>query len=134
MEDIQDQPELPKLHLFQPFYGQKSYLRCGDIVALVQGDSWCKVILASHSGYGDARNHSLYWNYSALDGSQPTGGYLFPGQAWGVLRNELVHVDLSSVEIVMPEGFPHTNSENVVNVDAEVNVNLDDGGIVKDDE
>ena len=132
VEDIQDQPELPKLHLFQPFYGQKSYLRCGDIVALVQGDSWCKVILASHSGYGDARNHSLYWNYSALDGSQPTGGYLFPGQAWGVLRNELVHVDLSSVEIVMPEGFPHTNSENVVNVDAEVNVNLDDGGIVKD--
>jgi hypothetical protein len=56
----------------------------------------------------NVENHSLYWNYSALDGSNPTGGYLFPGQAWGVLRDELVNVDLSSVEIVMPRGYPTT--------------------------
>ena len=43
-----------------------------------------------------------------MDGSNPTGGYLFPGQAWGVLRDELVNVDLSSVEIVMPRGYPTT--------------------------
>ena len=133
LEEIHDQPPFPTLHLNQPLYGQKSYLKCGDTVALVQGDSWCKVILTSHSGYRDARNHSLYWNYSALDGSQPTGGYLFPGQAWGVLRNELVDVDLSSVEIVMPEGYP-TTSESDVNVDEEGNVNIDEGCNVNEDE
>ena len=133
LEEIHDQPPFPTLHLNQPLYGQKSYLKCGDTVALVQGDSWCKVILTSHSGYRDARNHSLYWNYSALDGSQLTGGYLFPGQAWGVLSNELVNVDLSSVEIVMPEGYP-TTSESDVNVDEEGNVNIDEGGNVNGNE
>ena len=71
------------------------------------------MILTSHSGYRDDENHSLYWNYSALDGSNPTGGYLFPAQAWGVLRDELVNVDLSSVEIVMPRGYPTTTESDV---------------------
>ena len=79
----------------------------------VQGDSWCKVILTSHSGYRDDENHSLYWNYSALDGSNPTGGYLFPAQAWAVLRDELVNVAISSVEIVMPRGYPTTTESDV---------------------
>jgi len=92
-------------------YGQDSYLRAGDTVALVQGDSWSKVILTSHSGHRDAQNHSLYWNYEDLDGSHPEGSYLFPGQAWGVLRNELVDVDLSSVEIVLTnENHPYVNN------------------------
>ena len=95
-------PPLPNLHLIQPAYGQKAYLKVGDIVALVQGDAWCKVILTSHSGHRDAKDHSLYWNYEALDGSNQTGGYLFPGEAWGVLRHQQANVDLSEVEFVLP--------------------------------
>ena len=33
---------------------------------------------------------------------------MFPGQAWGVLRNELVDLDLSKVDIVMPGENPNT--------------------------
>ena len=95
-------PPFPKLHLFQPLYGEPNYLAAGDIVAVVQDDCWCKVILASHSGVKDVFNNSLYWNYTALDYSNPVGGYLFPGQAWGVLRGELANVDLSDFEIVLP--------------------------------
>ena len=110
-EEPHEVPPLPRLHLVQPLYGQDSYLRAGDTVALVQGDSWSKVTLTSHSGHRDAQNHSLYWNYEALDGSHPEGGYLFPGQAWGVLRNEFVNVDLSSVKIVLTnENHPNVNN------------------------
>ena len=107
VQHIQNQPQ-QSLHLYQPLYGQKSYLKPGDIVVLIQDDYWRKVILHSHSGRKDAKNHSLYWNYSALDGSRLAGGYLFPGQAWGVLRNELVDLDLSKVDIVMPGENPNT--------------------------
>ena len=91
----------PKLHIFQPLYGEPNYLAAGDIVAVVQQDCWCKVVLTSHSGVKDVFNNSLYWNYTALDYSNPVGGYLFPGQAWWVLRGELASIDLSDFEIVL---------------------------------
>ena len=116
-QDVDNQPPPIRLQLFQPLYGQKDYLKVGDMVALVQGDSWCKVVLISHSGHKDALQDSLYWNYSALDGSNPTGSYLFPGQAWGVLRGDLSHVDLSVMDIIMP---PTTT------VAAEASVDSDD--------
>ena len=109
-------PPFPKLHLFQPLYGEPNYLAAGDIVAVVQDDCWC----------------SLYWTYTFLDYSNPVGGYLFPGQAWGVLRGELASVDLCDVEIVLPTITESTtrseadsddssvaqSEENVVVVDA----------------
>ena len=94
-------PPFPTLHFFQPLYGEPNYLAAGDIVAVVHDDCWCKVVLASHSGVKDVFHNSLYWNYTALDYSNPVCSYLFPGQAWGVLRVELASVDLSDVEIVL---------------------------------
>ena len=120
VHDIQNQPQ-QSLHLYQPLYGQKSYLKPGDIVVLVQDDYWCKVILHSHTGRRDAMNHSLYWNYSALDGSRPAGGYLFPGQAWGVLRNELVDLDLSKVDIILPDENPNNPAITTNAEEAEIN-------------
>ena len=70
---------------------------------MVQGDSWCKVILHSHPGISDAQEGSLYWNYSLEDGSNPTGGYLFPGKSWGVLRGPVKDVDISQAEIILPD-------------------------------
>ena len=104
-DEVHDQGQLlpcPTLHLSQPTYGQKKYLKVGDVVALVQGDAWCKVVLSSHSGYRDVKDQSLYWNYAALDGSNTTGSYLFPGESWGVLRDEDAQVDLSQVDIELP--------------------------------
>ena len=77
-------------------------MRPGETIAIVQGDVWCKVLLNSHTGKKHAKRNSLYWNYSALDGSNPTGGYLYPGESWGVLRGDEIHVDLSAVNIVLP--------------------------------
>ena len=105
-------PPRPVLHLVQPHFGEESYLRVGDILAIVQGDFWTKVVLTSHSGTHEATNSSLYWNYTDLDGSNPVGSYLFPGQAWGVLRNESALVDLSAVKIILPkDADSDTNSD-----------------------
>ena len=59
----------PSLQLTQPVYGQKDYLKAGDMIVLVQAKVWCKVVLSSHYGHSDAQNGSLYWNYAAVDGS-----------------------------------------------------------------
>ena len=94
-----------QLFLHQPLLGESDYLKPGDTVLLVQDDEWRKVVLISHTGIKNQRNDSLYWNRKALDGSNPTGGYLFPGQAWGVLRNEWKDADLSEVDIHFPESL-----------------------------
>ena len=73
---------------------------------------------SSHSGLKDAKDHSLYWNYAALDGSNPTGSYLFPGESWGVLREEDAQVDLSTVNIVLP-GQPVVNQIDAEDVSDE---------------
>jgi hypothetical protein len=94
----------------------------GDVVALVQGDAWCKVVLSSHSGHKDVKDQSLYWNYAALDGSKTTGSYLFPGDSWGVLRDDDAQVDLSQVDIELP---CHCDVEPIVNP-IETNEDIDD--------
>ena len=91
------------LILNQPLCSDVDYMRPGEMIAIVQGDVWCKVLLNSHTGRKRAKRHSLYWNYSALDGSNPTGGYLYPGESWGVLRGDEMHVDLTAVNIVLPD-------------------------------
>ena len=98
-------PNLPRasLTLKQPQCTDSDYMRPGEIVALVQNDVWEKVMLNSHTGRKRAKDGSFYWNYSSLDGSNPTGGYLYPGQSWGVLRGKDVGVDFSSVNIVIPQ-------------------------------
>ena len=102
LDDPEDplSPPFPKLHFFQTLYGEPDYLAAGDLVAVVQDDCRCKVVLTSHSGITDVSHNSFYWHYTALDYSNPVGSYLFPGQAWGVLRGELDSVDLSDVDIV----------------------------------
>ena len=77
-------------------------MRPGEVVALIQNDVWCKVLLKLHTGHKRARNSSFYWNYCTLDGSNPTGGYLFPGESWGVLRGRDIETDLTAVDIVLP--------------------------------
>ena len=106
--DDHDPPPLPypALHLHQPAYGQKDYLRAGEAIVLVQNTMWVKMIFSSHTGHMDAKHGSLYWNYAAPNGSHPTGGYLFPGESWGVLRGADAAVDLSQVEIVLPGQQP----------------------------
>ena len=94
-----------QLFLHQPLLGESDYLKPGDTVLLVQDDEWRKVVLISHTGKKNQRNDSLYWNRKALDGSNPTGGYLFPGQGWGVLRYEWKDADLSEVDIHFPESL-----------------------------
>jgi hypothetical protein len=124
-DEADDQGHLqprPTLRLSQPTYGQKKYLKVGDVVALVQGDAWCKVVLSSHSGHRDVKDQSLYWNYAALDGSNTTGSYLFPGDSWGVLRDDDAQVDLSQVDIELPG---HCDVEPVVNP-IETNEDIDD--------
>ena len=96
-------PPRASLILKQPLCTYPDYMRPGEIVALVQNDVWDKVVLNSHTGRKRATNGSFYWNYSSLDGSNPTGGYLHPGQSWGVLRGKDVGVDLSTVNIMMPQ-------------------------------
>ena len=92
------------LVLYQPKLNDENYLQVGDAVLLVQGQYWCKVILDSHSGNQDEFQGSLYWNYSDPDGNNPTGGYLFPGHSWGVLRGPWKDVtDFNSVQIVLPQ-------------------------------
>ena len=112
------------MHLFQPLYGEPNYLAAGDIVAVVQDDSWCNVVLTPHSGVKDEFNNSLYWNYAALDYSNPVGSYLFPGQAWGVLRGgvlrrELASVGLSDVEIVLPTIAVSTDESDADTADSD---------------
>ena len=104
--DQQPSPQVnpvQNLHLYQPLYGHRDYLKTGDTVLLVHGDLWCKVILHSHTGASDALNGSLYWNYYLEDGSHFTGGYLFPGESWGVLRGGDRYIDISQVNIVLPQ-------------------------------
>ena len=104
--DKQPSPQvnsIQNLHLYQPLYGQRDYLHPGDVVLLVHGDSWCKVILHSHTGVKDVLNGSLYWNYYLADGSHFTCGYLFPGESWGVLRGGDRYLDISQVNIVLPQ-------------------------------
>ena len=92
-----------KLYLKQPVFGNQDYLKTGDKILIVQGDVWSKVILRSHSGRADARNGSLYWNYSDVNDENETGGYLFPGQSWGVLRGDWAQVsDFSDIDIILP--------------------------------
>ena len=91
------------LRLYQPIYGQHDYMTAGDTVLLVQGDSWCRVILHSHSDVSDAYGGSLYWNYSREDGSHITGGYLLPGESWGGLRGPDKDLDISLAEIIFPQ-------------------------------
>ena len=86
---------IQNLHLYQPLYGHCDYSKSGDTVLLVHGDLWCKVILHSHTGASDALNGSLYWNYYLEDRSHFTGGYIFPGQSWGVLRGGDRYLDIS---------------------------------------
>ena len=91
------------LKLYQPRLKAKDYLKVGDAVLLVREQYWYKVILNSHTGHSQALNGSLYWNYSSPDGGNATGGYLFPGQSWGVLRGRWKDVtDFSKVEIILP--------------------------------
>ena len=113
-------PPFPKLHLFQPLYGEPNYLAAGDIVAVVQDDCRCKVVLTSHSGITDVSHNSFYWNYTALDYSNPVGSYLFPGQAWGVLRGELDSVDLRDVDIVLPTMAVSTDESEADTADSDV--------------
>ena len=94
-----------QLFLHQPLLGESDYLQPGDTVLLVQNDEWRKVVLISHTGKKYQQNHSLYWNYKALDGSNPTGGYLFSGQAWGVLRDKWKDAGLSEIDIHFPESL-----------------------------
>ena len=96
------EPQERLLILNQPLCSDVDYMRPGETIAIVQGDVWCKVLLNSHTGKKHAKRNSLYWNYSALDGSNPTGSYLYPGESWGVLRGDEIHVDLSAVNIVLP--------------------------------
>ena len=92
-----------KLYLKQPVLGSQDYLKPGDKILMVQGDVWNKVILRSHSGRADALNGSLYWNYSDVNDENETGGYLFPGQSWGVLRGDWAQVsDFSDIDIILP--------------------------------
>ena len=118
-EQVEPLPR-PTLHLSQPVYGQKNYLKVGDIIAIVQGNVWCKVVLSSHAGHKKAKRKSLYWNYAAMDGSNPTGSYLFPGESWGVLRDEDIHVDLAQVDILLP------NQPDDVPGPIEANAHIDD--------
>ena len=120
-EQVQPLPR-PTLPLSQPLYGQKKYLKVGDIIAIVQGDVWCKVVLSSHSGHKNAKKKSLYWNYTAMDGSNPTGSYLFPGESWGVLRGEEIHVDLAQVDII----HPNQPDDGPVGDPVETNPHVDD--------
>ena len=99
---LEPQPPSVQIYLRQPHFGQPNYLKVGETVLLVQGDTWQKVILHSHSGVSDAQAGSLYWNYSLEDGSNLTGGYLFPGESWGVLRGEEKDLDISLAEIIIP--------------------------------
>ena len=123
LDELQADPDLqfpviapnpiPSLHLHQPVYGQDSYLRAGDAIVLVRGEEWVKVILSSHSGHLDARDGSLYWNYAAPNGSHATGGYLYPGESWGVLCGEDAQVDLTQVRIVLPGDTTEDNTQDV---------------------
>ena len=97
------------VHLYQPVYGQPDYLKAGEIVLLVVGDNWVKVQLNSHSGTSDAYGGSLYWNYTSEDGSYQNGGYLLPGQSWGVLRGADRDIDLEETSIVLPAGHASRN-------------------------
>ena len=92
--------------LVQPLLNQADYLRPGDTVLLVHENEWIKVKLDSHSGFKDASNGSLYWNYSNLDKSNPRGSYLFPNQAWGVLRGNDINLDISQIQLLLPDGTP----------------------------
>ena len=103
--------ELPQYRLVQPLFKQPDYLKRGDRILLVQGNEWTQVKLDSHSGTKNATNGSLYWNYSNLDGSNPRGGYLFPNQAWGVLRGDDIELDITQVQLLLPNDIP----ANVVN-------------------
>ena len=82
-EDLHLSPVRPRLRLIQPQFGDANYLRSGETIALVYNDVWCKAILQSNTGRKRVKNKSLYWNYKLIDDSIETGGYLFPGQAWG---------------------------------------------------
>ena len=89
------------LTLHQPKYGDDDYLRVGDIIVIVHKDYWVKAILHKYAGW--PKNHSLYWTYSNLDGSESRSGYLFPGESWGVLRGDDLDVDVSTAKIVLPQ-------------------------------
>ena len=113
-------PPFPTLHFFQPLYGEPNYLAAGDIVAVVQDDCRCKFVFTCHSGITDVSHNSFYWNYTALDYSNPVGSYLFPGQAWGVLRGELDSVDLRDVDIVLPTMAVSTDESEADTADSDV--------------
>ena len=98
--------DAPPLRLIQPLFGDPNYLKSGDHVAMVLDGMWNTVVLMSNTGRKHLQNNSLYWNFKTLDGSLTTGSYLFPGQAWGVLRDDDKNVDLSRVEIVLPRNPP----------------------------
>ena len=117
-EETDSNPSLPdetlpipptSVHLYQPIYGQPDYLKPGEIVLLVVGDNWLKVELNSHSGTSDAYGGSLYWNYTSEDGSYQNGGYLLPGQSWGVLRGADKDIDVAETSIILPAGHASRN-------------------------
>ena len=73
------------------------------MIVVVQDHHWQKALLTSHSGICDLRHGSLYWNFTDLDGSNTRGGYLYPGQSWGVLGDRDKYIDLSEVQIEIPK-------------------------------
>ena len=101
-DQVQHTDILPTLVLTQPLYGQPDYLVPNDLIVLVKNGYWNKARLVSHTGTRDLSNHSLYWNFDDVDGKWQDGGYLFPGQSWGVLRGADADVDISLANIVVP--------------------------------
>ena len=89
------------LILHQPKYGDDDYLQVGDIIVIVHNDFWVKAILHKYSVW--PRNHSLYWTYSNLDGSDTRSGYLLPVESWGVLRGNDLNIDVSTAQISFPQ-------------------------------
>ena len=98
------------IQLKQPLHGSPDPLRPGEIVVIDKDGYWQRSQLSSHAGKRSLKNGSLYWNLTGLDENWTVGCRLFPGQSWGVLRQEDANLDLDNVMFVVPE-TPENNEE-----------------------